>query len=165
MDVIQSVNTAHLRCQECWYRGGPVGLVSVPLRLHLSHLASQRADIWCVHSAAELESFLHSDRNRTEALNVKSSSQELVSHFLKVWFLLNFSDSDPRAFLLAASQMSLLFLRTACLLHAALLCLSFSPPRPPLPSYLSSSVLLLFIGNLLLCSRLTLSVLDSGFLT
>lgn len=99
---------------------------------------------------------LVSDRNRTEALNVKSSSQEPVSQFLKTLIIVELFSVGPLSFLLSALQISLLFLWMASLLHAALLCLSFTPP--PRLSYLSSSVLPLCISELLLFTRLALSV-------
>lgn len=96
---------------------------------------------------------LVSDRNRTEVLNVKSSSQEPVSQFLKTLIIVELVSVGPQSFLLAALQISLLFLWMASLLHAALLCLSLSPPPRP-ASYLSCSVLPRFITELLLLTRL-----------
>lgn len=122
-------------------------------------ISGLRTKLPYIYSAAGKKTLLVSDRNRTKALNVKSSSQEPVSHFLKTLIIVELSSVVPLSFLLAALQISLLFLWMASLLHAALLCLSFTPPRP---SYLSSSVLPLFISELLLFSRLALSVCVSA---
>lgn len=53
---------------------------------------------------------LVSDGNRTEALNVKSSSQEPVSQFLKTLIIVELCHVRPLSFLLTALQISLLFL-------------------------------------------------------
>lgn len=97
--------------------------------------------------------------------NVKPPSQEPVSQFLKTLIIAELWSAGPLSLLSAAFQISLLFLWTAPLLHAALLCLSVTPPSRR-PSYLFPSVLSLFNRELLLI-RLALSAcapagLDAG---
>lgn len=103
------------------------------------HISALRTKPQSIYSAAEKKTSLVSDRNRTEALNVKSSSPEPVTQFLRTLITVELFSVGPLSFPLAALQITLLFLRMASLLHAALLCLSFIPP-PHWFSYLSSSV-------------------------
>lgn len=114
-----------------------------------SHFTFQTMTIWSqnkalrrIYSAMERKTSLVSDGNRTEDLNVKSSSQEPVSQFLKTLIIVELFSVRPLSFLLAALQISLLFLWMASLLHAALFCLSFTlPPSRLLSVLLSTSTL------------------------